>query len=99
MNSSTSEPLCSILPGSPFCSGCDIKNNGPNTDTGPEEPDLTQYEGFYADVSSIGSLTLNNFANMSLKEFKEIGYEEKTVIKEFTELQNEILNLFSKLEA
>jgi len=90
MNYSTSEPLCSIPPGSPFCSGCGIKNNCPNTDTGPDEPRLEQFNGFYTDVSSIGDFTLNDFTHLTFREFMEIDYDEKTVMDHFYGLQKNI---------
>lgn len=93
MISATSEHSCSIPPGSFFCSGCSIGDNCPNTDTGPEEPILEQYRGFYADTSTIGNFTLSEFASMALEQFMEIGYDDKIVMAYFSRLQEEIRTL------
>ena len=90
MISSTSAPVRSIPPGSPFCSGCNIKSNCPNIDTGPEEPILEQYRGFYTGTSTIGNFTLNDFAQTTAQRFLEMGYASETIAGAFVRLQDEI---------
>jgi hypothetical protein len=95
MISLTSAPLCPVPPSSPYCHSCTAKGDCPNTDTGPEEPILEQYMGFYTDTSTIGNFTLNYFAQMTFKQFSEMGYANETVIEHFFRLQDEIRSVIS----
>jgi len=93
MISETAISLYTIPPGSPYCSDCNIKNNCPSTDTGPEEPILEQYAGYYTEVSTIGDFTLDEFAHMTCEEFLEMGYANEMVMEYFFRLQETIRTL------